>query len=136
MAGTNGVKVKQEPGISPNKGETPEEEQIKQALKHLDHLHVKCRGLRTTLPRMIERIMPEALPSDIKSSKKSQEQVVAMVKAQVQAAGNEIKDFRTLYTNEESKKVLEQAQKSREANPKGIKPWRYKDHPDWWDPDG
>ncbi|KAI0166202.1 hypothetical protein GGR57DRAFT_445848 [Xylariaceae sp. FL1272] len=135
MAGTNGVKIKQEPGSAPDKGETPEEEQIKQALKHLDHLHVKCRGLRTTLPRMIDNIMPEAFPPDVKTSKKTQEQVLATVKAHVQAAGNEIEDFRALYTNEESKKVLEQARKSREANPKGIKPWRYKDHPDWWDSD-
>jgi hypothetical protein len=48
-------------------------------------------------------------------------------------AGAEIQGFATLYTSEDSKKVLEQARKSREANPKGIKTWRYKDHPDWWE---
>lgn len=47
--------------------------------------------------------------------------------------GTEIQEFATLYTSEESKKVLEKAKKSREANPKGIKTWRYEDHPDWVD---
>jgi hypothetical protein len=49
-----------------------------------------------------------------------------------------LKDFKTLYTSEESKKVLEQAKKSREAHPKGIKPWRVRDDPNWldWDERG
>jgi hypothetical protein len=51
----------------------------------------------------------------------------------MKGAGAEIQDFATLYTSEESKKVLEQARKSREANPRGIKTWRYKDHPEFWD---
>jgi hypothetical protein len=53
--------------------------------------------------------------------------------ASVANASAELRDFRTLYTNEESKTVLEQARKSREAQPKGIKPWRARDHPDWLD---
>ncbi|XDG00401.1 hypothetical protein ABKA04_000016 [Annulohypoxylon sp. FPYF3050] len=51
----------------------------------------------------------------------------------VVAASTQIKDFGTLYNSEESRKVLDQARKSRDANPKGIKPWRAKDHPDWLD---
>lgn len=50
-------------------------------------------------------------------------------------AGNQIKDFSVLYNSEESKKVLDQAKKSHDANPKGIKPWRARDHPDWLDLD-
>jgi hypothetical protein len=64
-------------------------------------------------------IAPEALFIDLISHMKG--------------AGAEIQDFATLYTSEESKKVLEQARKSREANPRGIKTWRYKDHPEFWD---
>lgn len=48
-------------------------------------------------------------------------------------ASNQIKDFSSLYNSEQSKKALDQAKKSREADPKGIKPWRAKDHPDWLD---
>lgn len=51
----------------------------------------------------------------------------------VVAASTQIKDFNALYNSEESKRVLDQAKKSRDANPKGIKPWRAKDHPDWLD---
>ncbi len=50
-------------------------------------------------------------------------------------AGGQIKDFSTLYNSEESKKVLNRAKKSHDANPMGIKPWRAKDHPDWLDLD-
>jgi hypothetical protein len=51
----------------------------------------------------------------------------------MKSIGTEIQDFATLYTSNESKKVLEKARKSREANPKGIKTWLYEDHPDWAD---
>lgn len=51
----------------------------------------------------------------------------------MKGTGTEIQDFGALYTNEESKKVLRKARTSREANPKGIKPWLYEDHADWAD---
>lgn len=47
--------------------------------------------------------------------------------------GTEIQDFQALYTNEESKRVLQKARTSRDANPKGIKTWLYEDHADWAD---
>lgn len=53
----------------------------------------------------------------------------------VHAAHSEIKDFGDLYNSEESKKALNQAKKSRETNPKDIKPWRAKDDPHWYDMD-
>jgi len=34
-------------------------------------------------------------------------------------------------TDEESRKVLEHAKKSRAENPTGIKPWKVTEHPDW-----
>lgn len=60
------------------------------------------------------------------------EQVFSTFKAAVVAAQTEIKDFGELYNSDESSKVLEQARKSREAEPNGIKPWRHKDDPDWF----
>lgn len=53
----------------------------------------------------------------------------------VQAANDEINDFGDLYRSEESRKVLDKAKKSRDANPKNIKPWRAKDDPHWYDLD-
>ena len=46
-------------------------------------------------------------------------------------ANKEVLDFKTLMSDEETKKVLEQARKSRAANPNNVKPWRAMDHPDW-----
>jgi hypothetical protein len=33
--------------------------------------------------------------------------------------------------DEDAKKVMQQAKKSRAEQPKGIKPWKVTDHPDW-----
>lgn len=46
-------------------------------------------------------------------------------------ANKEVQEFRQLMLDEESKKVLEQARKSRAENPQGIKPWLVTEHPDW-----
>ncbi|KAI1639162.1 hypothetical protein F4809DRAFT_596847 [Biscogniauxia mediterranea] len=105
------------------KDDALKEEQLEKALKHLDLLHVKCRQLRTTIPRMIETI-PDNQPRDV---------IFKMFSSTVQSSQTEISDFTALYRGEESKKVLDQAKKSRDANPKGIRPWRAKDHPDWLD---
>ncbi|KAH7041556.1 uncharacterized protein B0I36DRAFT_313019 [Microdochium trichocladiopsis] len=99
-----------------------EELQLEQALRHLKLLHIKSRGLRTTIPRMLDTITTGRTP----------EEVFSTFKTAVTDAQTEIRDFAELYNSEESRKVLEQAQKSREAEPKGIKPWRHKDDPNWF----
>ncbi|KAI0892794.1 hypothetical protein F4806DRAFT_478243 [Annulohypoxylon nitens] len=100
------------------------EEQLLLSIKQLDLLHIKCRELRSTIQRMLESIPTVAsTPEEVHEG---------FVKSVV-AASTQIKDFGTLYNSEESRKVLDQARKSRDANPKGIKPWRAKDHPDWLD---
>ncbi|KAI5920448.1 hypothetical protein F4810DRAFT_713458 [Camillea tinctor] len=109
------------------KDDIAKEEELEKALKHLDLLHVELgaqsRRLRTTIPRLMEGVK-NGLPRDV---------VFKTVTSSIQTTQAELKDFTTLYRGEESRKVLEQAKKSREANPKGIKPWRYSDHPDWLD---
>ncbi|KXJ88790.1 hypothetical protein Micbo1qcDRAFT_166230 [Microdochium bolleyi] len=101
----------------------PEEElQLEQALKHLKLLHIKSRGLRYTIPSMLETVTAPGTP----------EQVFANFKTAITLAQTEIKDFGELYNSEESRKVLEQARLSREAEPTGIKPWRHKDDPNWF----
>ncbi|KAK8090324.1 hypothetical protein PG997_005285 [Apiospora hydei] len=96
--------VKQE---GPANGEWSEE-QLEEGLKQLKLLHIKCRELRTSLPRMLEPISTHNANTS-----------------------RELTDFRKLYQSNESKEVLEHANKSRAADPKNIKPWRPKDHPDW-----
>ncbi|KAI1394877.1 hypothetical protein F4819DRAFT_480257 [Hypoxylon fuscum] len=102
-----------------------QEEELELSMKRLNLLHVQCRELRTTIQRMLEAIPDNAPVEEIYDS---------FVKS-IAAANKQIKDFGTLYNSDEMKKVLDQAKKSRDANPKGIKPWRARDHPDWLDVD-
>lgn len=44
----------------------------------------------------------------------------------------DVKEFAELMRDETSTQVFAQAEKSRQENPLGIKPWRHKDHPDWF----
>ena len=55
----------------------------------------------------------------------------AFVKA-VNDAQMDVKEFVELMTDESSKEVFAFAEKSRQDSPLGIKPWRHKDHPDWF----
>lgn len=46
-------------------------------------------------------------------------------------AHKDVSEFRQQITSEESKKVLQYAEQSRSRDPKGIKPWRASDDPEW-----
>ncbi|TGJ82030.1 hypothetical protein E0Z10_g6745 [Xylaria hypoxylon] len=132
MASNGGQDVKQDMKQSKarpsDSEETPEEQQLQRDLKHLDLLLVRCRDMRTTIPRMLG-----GMPEVARNNPESLEVVFGQLVNHMKSAGTEIQDFATLYTSEENKKVLDKARKSRAANPKGIKTWLYKDHPDWAD---
>ncbi len=49
----------------------------------------------------------------------------------VQESKTQLAEFREAIKSEKSQKVFRHAAESRRANPKGIKPWRAKDDPDW-----
>lgn len=100
------------------------EEQLEDALEKLKILHVKCRELRTTIPRLLEPLT---------SKHTNSQDAINTLQKSVASASTEIKDFRTLYKSEETTKIFEQAQKSRQAQPKDINVWRARDHPDWLD---
>ena len=53
----------------------------------------------------------------------------------VATANTEVKDFKHLMTSKDSVQAFEQAESSGKKNPKGIEPWRAKNHPDWLTPD-
>ncbi|KAI0156721.1 hypothetical protein GGR52DRAFT_566060 [Hypoxylon sp. FL1284] len=102
---------------------TDEEQQLNLYMNHLRLLHIKCAGLRGTLQNMLD-----SLPNTI-----SPDEMYERFSKAIEIADGQIKEFGALYNSEESKKVFDQAKKSRDANPKGIKPWRAQDHPDWMD---
>lgn len=82
-------------------------------------------------------IGPHVIPDSfiVVDSITAREAVFQILTDRVKTTGAEIHDFTKLYTSEESKQVFEQARKSYEANPKGIKPWLHQDHPNWWKPE-
>lgn len=112
-----------QPSGSPNADDDVwDEERIEKALKTLKEMHIQLRGLRTTIPRLIAPLSikqpsPEALFHDFSVS--------------ASTANKEVQEFRRLMVDEESKKVMEQARKSRSENPQGIRPWLVTEHPDW-----
>ncbi|KAH8162506.1 hypothetical protein CIB48_g5719 [Xylaria polymorpha] len=128
MASNNAQDMKEGKGQLPTNEETPEELQLQRDLKHLDYLLARCRDIRTTIPRMLD-----GMPEVAQKHQDSRETLFGELVNHMKAAGTEIQDFATLYTGEESKRVLEKAKGSRAANPKGIKTWLYQDHPDWAD---
>lgn len=54
----------------------------------------------------------------------------AFMKA-VEDAQTDIREFSELMRDEESKRVFARADKSREENPFGIKPWKHSGDPEW-----
>lgn len=48
-------------------------------------------------------------------------------------ANEEVKAFRHLMEDESSRKIFEYAKESRAQNPKGIKPFKITDFPDWYE---
>lgn len=50
----------------------------------------------------------------------------------VNDAQGSVKEFAELMKDDTSKAVFDRADKSKEANPLGIVPWKHKDYPDWF----
>ncbi|KAI0554353.1 hypothetical protein F4679DRAFT_528066 [Xylaria curta] len=128
MASNGSQDVKERKGLSSPSEETQEEQQLQRDLKHLDHLLSRSREIRTTIPRMLD-----GMPDIAQKHQDSREALFGELVSHMKNANTEIQDFATLYTSEESKRVLDKAKESQAANPKGIKTWLYQDHPDWAD---
>jgi len=99
-----------------------DEEHLENALKTLKEMHIQARNLRTTIPRLIAPLAtkqpsPEVLFQEFSKSMK--------------VASGELHQFQQLMRDEDSVNVMDQAKKSRAERPKGIKPWKVIEHPDW-----
>ncbi|KAH8781462.1 hypothetical protein F5883DRAFT_638292 [Diaporthe sp. PMI_573] len=63
--------------------------------------------------------------------KRLAEATFSALRESTKSACGEIREYKQSATSEETTKVLERAKQSRKDNPKGIKPWRARDDPDW-----
>ncbi|KAJ3496360.1 hypothetical protein NLG97_g2712 [Lecanicillium saksenae] len=105
---------------------SPEEARLREAMRQLKLLHIKSRLLRGTIPKILDPLVQKQPSPDVMYS--------AFMKAVNEAQGN-IKEFTELMRDEKSKAVFDMADKSKEENPFGIKPWRHQDHPNWFNMD-
>ncbi|KAL1878825.1 hypothetical protein VTK73DRAFT_7478 [Phialemonium thermophilum] len=99
-----------------------EEDSLESSLERLNELHLQVRNLRSALPRLLQ-------PLSVQHS--SPEELFSSLKHAVLETKGDLDEFRDAFTNEESRKIFDQANESRKANPKGIRPWRALDNPDW-----
>ncbi|KAG4440440.1 hypothetical protein IFR05_004084 [Cadophora sp. M221] len=107
---------------APPEEEVWDEERLEKAMKTLKEMHIQLRGLRSTLPRLI---------APLTTKQSSPETLFCEFSKSANTANQEVQEFRRLMTAEDTKEVLEQAKTSRAENPKGIKPWRATEHPEW-----
>ncbi|OHW90041.1 hypothetical protein CSPAE12_11348 [Colletotrichum incanum] len=116
----NGPTIKTEPGAQEN--EAWDEERLELALNQLKLLHIKLRGLRTTIPRMME---------PLSAKQPSPQATFNSFMDSVAAAKREVQDFQDLRKSDEITKIMDHAAQRRKEEPNGIKAWRTTDHPDW-----
>jgi hypothetical protein len=55
-------------------------------------------------------------------------------KISLAGARKEVSELKVAVTSAESKKLVDDADVSRQANPKGIRPWRATEDPNWTTP--
>ncbi|KAG6035490.1 hypothetical protein E4U41_006065 [Claviceps citrina] len=99
------------------------EVQLDQAMKRLKLLYIKARLLRDTIPKILDPLVQKQPSPDALFN--------SFVKA-VNDAQSDIREFTELMRDETSKQIFAHVEKSRQENPLGIRPWRHKDHPDWF----
>ncbi|KAH7308107.1 hypothetical protein B0I35DRAFT_442888 [Stachybotrys elegans] len=100
-----------------------DEARIEQAMEQLKVLHVKARMLRDTIPRMLEPLA---------KTHQSPDAIYGAFMKAVTDGRAEVAEFTELMRADASKQALAEAARSRQQDPIGIKPWRHKDHPDWF----
>jgi len=100
-----------------------DEARLEEGLRTLKEMHIQLRNLRTGIPRVVDPL----------ASIKSKPPVVVLneYKSAVQKIGTEMQTFKEFAMNEETKKVMEYAEKSREKNGVPSKPWIASDQPGW-----
>jgi|SRR3569833_164841 len=107
----------------------------------------QLRNLRSTIPRMVQPFAGPSYPPRMYmlapglSSKieihfllltyNVAEILYNTCRSSVNAAMNEVKEFKQLMTSSDTQNDFEHAEQSRQKNPTDIKPWRASDEPDW-----
>ncbi|QSZ35849.1 hypothetical protein DSL72_006971 [Monilinia vaccinii-corymbosi] len=108
----------------PGSEEAWDEAKLEQAMKTLKEMHIQCRNLRSTIPRLL---------APLATKQQSPEQLYSSFQQAVTTSNQEVRDFTRLMKGQEGVELFEHAKRSRAENPHGIKPWRVTQHPGWLD---
>ncbi|KAK3301626.1 uncharacterized protein B0T15DRAFT_544157 [Chaetomium strumarium] len=108
------------------KDSVQEEEQLVEMLSRLNQVHLQLRQLRSTLPRMLGPLMDK---------QPSPQAAFAAYMQSVNSTTKEVTGFREAVRGLQSEGIFARAAASQQGNPKGIKPWRARNDPDWANPD-
>ncbi|KAA8573021.1 hypothetical protein MFRU_027g00690 [Monilinia fructicola] len=103
-----------------------DEAKLEQAMKTLKEMHIQCRNLRSTIPRLL---------APLATKQQSPEQLYSSFQQAATTSNKEVREFTQLMKDKEGVELFEHAKRSRAENPHGIKPWRVTQHPDWLDRD-
>ncbi|KAB8299821.1 hypothetical protein EYC80_000070 [Monilinia laxa] len=123
--GTNVGENAQQTAV-PGSEEVWDEAKLEQAMKTLKEMHIQCRNLRSTIPRLL---------APMATKQQSPEQLYSSFQQAATTSNKEVREFTQLMKDKEGVELFEHAKKSRAENPHGIKPWRVTQHPDWLDRD-
>ncbi|KFZ07923.1 hypothetical protein V502_09660 [Pseudogymnoascus sp. VKM F-4520 (FW-2644)] len=97
-------------------------EHLQEAEKTLKEMYIQLRQLRSTIPNLVASLATKQASPEILFQQLSN---AAMV------ANSEVKQFREIMENPQSRHLFEHASQSRSQNPAGITPWRITDDPNW-----
>ncbi|KFZ05773.1 hypothetical protein V501_08048 [Pseudogymnoascus sp. VKM F-4519 (FW-2642)] len=97
-------------------------EHLQEAEKTLKEMYIQLRQLRSTIPNLVASLATKQASPEILFQQLSQAALTA---------NSEVKQFREIMENPQSRQLFEHASQSRAKNPAGITPWRITDDPDW-----
>ncbi|KAL8701164.1 MAG: hypothetical protein Q9201_005054 [Fulgogasparrea decipioides] len=100
------------------------ETRIESAMARLQEMHAQLRHLRDAVPRLIDPMLVQ---------QNSPEDLYSTYATNVTATRSDIKDFSTLYSEDTTRELFRQAEKSRAENSEEIRGWRVTEHEDWLD---
>ncbi|KFX98355.1 hypothetical protein V495_07398 [Pseudogymnoascus sp. VKM F-4514 (FW-929)] len=97
-------------------------EHLQEAEKTLKEMYIQLRQLRSTIPNLV---------ASLATKQPSPEILFQQLSSAASTANSEVKQFREIMDNPQSRQLFEHARESRSKNPDGITPWRITDDPNW-----
>ncbi|KAL8725906.1 MAG: hypothetical protein Q9181_006242 [Wetmoreana brouardii] len=100
------------------------EARIESAMARFHEMHAQLRHLREAVPRLIDpMLVQQTSPEDLYST----------YATNVTVTRSDVNDFSKLYSEDATRELFRQAEKSRAENSEEIRGWKVTEHDDWLD---